>query len=78
MAPCRGFWGADVTAVQLFMHFLYGLQHAGTCTAYRSNIIGGGEGGGVPVVNVPVYMGGCVQAFLLVVQHYAAYFSFGG
>ena len=61
------------------MQVLYGLQHSGVCVAYHSNIIGGGEGGGVtPVVNVPTYMGSCVQSFWLVVQHYATYFSFGG
>ena len=70
-----------MTATQAFFHLLWSLQHVTNvdCTAYHSNIIGGGEGGGVtPVVNTPVYEGSCVQSLLLVLQHYATYFSFNG
>ncbi len=64
-------------AVQAFWQFMHDLQqYPYSCTAYHSNIVGNGVFGGVEnVQETPIYEGTCLQAFLLVLDYDATFYT---
>lgn len=67
-------------AVQAFWQNLYNLEHYPyQCVAYTANIVGNGVGGDNPdaerFAETPVYGGNCAQAFVMVLDHSATFYT---